>query len=174
MSGCDERFLCDEMLSRLGRWLRAAGYDTAIAESADADSVLLQRAVEEERLLVTRDSKLQEHRDSAGVVVLLESNRLAGQLEELSWLCAINWLCRPFSRCLECNSELVEADEGQRSQVPPEALRDDETLLYCSRCDKPYWNGSHVRRMMGKLQQLSAGIWDGVVDDAADNSEREE
>jgi hypothetical protein len=27
------RFLCDEMLHGLGRWLRAAGYDTVIAES---------------------------------------------------------------------------------------------------------------------------------------------
>src|SRR4030081_174258 len=26
------RLYCDEMLTRLGRWLRAAGYDTAIAE----------------------------------------------------------------------------------------------------------------------------------------------
>jgi hypothetical protein len=28
----DPRFLCDEMLVGLGRWLRIAGYDTAIAE----------------------------------------------------------------------------------------------------------------------------------------------
>jgi uncharacterized protein with PIN domain len=27
----DLRFLCDEMLAGLGRWLRIAGYDAAIA-----------------------------------------------------------------------------------------------------------------------------------------------
>jgi hypothetical protein len=31
-SGQVPRFLCDEMLRGLGRWLRAAGYDTVIAE----------------------------------------------------------------------------------------------------------------------------------------------
>jgi len=174
MSGCIERFLCDEMLVRLGRWLRAAGYDVAIAEAGEEDRVLLQRAREEGRLFVTRDSQLRELRDSAGVVVLLEENQLAGQLRELSWLCNIDWLCHPFSRCLECNSELVAAEDTVKGRVPPEALREEETLLYCPTCDKPYWNGSHVRRMRCKLEQLSAGIWDGVVDEElADNNKRQ-
>lgn len=174
MSGCIERFLCDEMLVRLGRWLRAAGYDVAIAEAGEEDRVLLQRAREEGRLFVTRDSQLQELRDSAGVVVLLEENQLAGQLRELSRLCNIDWLCHPFSRCLECNSELVAAEDAVKGRVPPEALREEETLLYCPTCDKPYWNGSHVRRMRCKLEQLSAGIWDGVVDEElADNNKRQ-
>lgn len=37
---CD-RLLCDEMLIRLGRWLRAAGYDTAIATARGADRALV-------------------------------------------------------------------------------------------------------------------------------------
>ena len=31
------RFLCDEMLAGLGRWLRIAGYDTAIARRGRRD-----------------------------------------------------------------------------------------------------------------------------------------
>lgn len=164
MAGCDERFLCDEMLARLGRWLRAAGYDVVIAESGEDDRELLQQACDEDRLFITRDRKIEEHREAAGRVVLLEGNQLSEQLKELSWLCSIDWLCQPFSRCLECNSELVVAEDAVRKQVPPEALREGEVLLYCPHCDQPYWYGSHVRRMRKKLEQFSTGVWDGDID----------
>ena len=163
MSGCLERFLCDEMLARLGRWLRAAGYDVLIATSGEEDKKLLQRARDEDRLFISRDRKLLEHRDAINSVVLLDANQLPGQLQELSWLCSIDWLCQPFSRCLECNSEVV-ADDAIRKQVPTEALREGEELLYCPHCDQAYWYGSHVRRMRKKLEQFSAGVWDGDVE----------
>lgn len=38
------RLLCDEMLKGIGRWLRAAGYDTAIAQDGVADEDLLARS----------------------------------------------------------------------------------------------------------------------------------
>jgi hypothetical protein len=37
------RFVCDEMLRGLGRWLCAAGYDTAIAEGGLPDRILAAR-----------------------------------------------------------------------------------------------------------------------------------
>ena len=49
------RFHCDEMLFRLARWLRAAGYDATLAEPGEPDAAVLARAVDEERWLVTRD-----------------------------------------------------------------------------------------------------------------------
>ena len=40
----DVRFLCDEMLVGLGRWLRIAGYDTAIADRGRRDRDLVEQA----------------------------------------------------------------------------------------------------------------------------------
>src|SRR5689334_350075 len=37
------RLMCDEMLLRLGRWLRAAGYDTAFAAGGADDAALIAR-----------------------------------------------------------------------------------------------------------------------------------
>jgi uncharacterized protein len=42
------------MLRGLGRWLRAAGYDTLIAERGLADRVLARRCAEEDRVLLTK------------------------------------------------------------------------------------------------------------------------
>ena len=72
------KFLCDEMLRGLARWLRAAGYDTAVAEVGERDGALLARAVAEGRLLVTRDREMNERRGSDGTVVLLVANDTVG------------------------------------------------------------------------------------------------
>lgn len=165
MPECGERFLCDEMLARLGRWLRAAGYDVVIANPGQDDRELLQQARDEQRRLITRDRKLLEHRGALAHVTLINSNRLPGQLEEFSQYFEIDWLCKPFSRCLECNDELVEAAEEVVERVPLEALRKDETVLYCKRCDKPYWYGSHVKRMRRKLEHFTEGVWDANIED---------
>jgi uncharacterized protein with PIN domain len=165
MSGCRERFLCDEMLSRLGRWLRAAGYDVVIASTGEADKQLLQQARSEQRQFITRDRKLLEYRDAADAVSLLIANQLPGQFAELSALFSIDWLCLPFSRCLECNSELIVASEDVIARVPTGALREDEHVLYCPHCDQPYWYGSHVKRMRRKLEHLARGEWEAGVED---------
>ena len=52
------RFLCDEMLVRLARLLRAAGYDTSLATDGEADAALLRLARDEGRILLTRDKRL--------------------------------------------------------------------------------------------------------------------
>lgn len=53
MASEEPGFLVDEMLQRLGPWLRAAGYDTRIATHAEADYYLLRQAIDEGRLLLT-------------------------------------------------------------------------------------------------------------------------
>jgi uncharacterized protein with PIN domain len=50
------KFFCDYMLVRLGKWLRAAGYDTKIATPHQTDQMILEEALGEKRYLVTRDS----------------------------------------------------------------------------------------------------------------------
>lgn len=37
------KFLCDQMCAELGRWLRAAGFDTAIIDTALEDQKILSR-----------------------------------------------------------------------------------------------------------------------------------
>lgn len=141
------RFLCDEMLRKLGHWLRAAGYDTDIAVEGDNDRALLERAVKEKRLLITRDRKFSEYRHAPGTVVLLHSNNMQDCARELQTRLSINWLINPFSRCLLCNTPLTIAEPSCIDEVPARSRASVKQLFYCSRCDKLYWEGSHVRRL---------------------------
>jgi len=147
--------LCDEMLNRLARWLRAAGYDTALAQPGISDRELLRQATSEQRLLITRDRKLLEHRHDPGTIVLLLGNSVDECVTELSRKLPIDWLHAPFSRCMKCNAPLVSATPEQAQRIPPEAQQLGTDVYYCPACDQLFWSGSHVRRMRTRLQHWS-------------------
>lgn len=155
----EPRFLCDEMLQRLGRWLRAAGYDTAIARAGMDDRELVQQANSEERLLLTRDRHMAKFRNGRGRIVLLEHNSLPDEVAEVSERFTVNWQLRPFSRCLECNTPLISATPAQRAQLPEGALSVSNEVMFCPRCSKLYWHGSHARRMRHTLENFSHCMW---------------
>ena len=145
------RFYCDEMLKGLGRWLRAAGYDTRIQDNGGSDGAMLQAARRERRLLITRDRKLLEFRHALGTVILLRGNSLDDCVAELSKKLQLDWLYRPFSRCLICNTALVTADQAAWERVPEESRVHAKTLYCCNTCARIYWEGGHVRRMRARL-----------------------
>lgn len=153
------KFLCDEMMKRLARWLRAAGYDAVVAPDGTPDSELLRRARRERRLLITRDRKLLEHRDAAGVVVLVEGNSTEDNAAALASRIPINWLHAPFSRCLVCNVALDQARITPAAEIPGKVRERGLPIWTCPRCQRLYWEGSHVRRMRDRLRgwQKAAG-----------------
>ena len=147
------RFLCDEMLRKLAHWLRAAGYDTDLANEGDSDRSLLEKAVKEKRLFITRDQKLTEFRHAPGTVILLHSNNMHSCAKELQKILAINWLIKPFSRCMLCNTPLTIAEPTFIEKVPMQSRASVKQLFYCRHCDKLYWEGSHVRRLRNMFSQ---------------------
>lgn len=151
------RFLCDAMLVQLGHWLRAAGYDTLIATQRTADRALVARAIIDDRVLLTRDRKLCEIRDAERHTVLLRSQRIDELVADITPRLGIDWLARPFSRCLVCNTELRPAPPLARSRLPPAVLETVSEINHCRQCDKLYWAGGHVRRMMQRLARWQAG-----------------
>lgn len=143
--------LCDEMLIRLCRWVRAAGHDCVMLPAGSADREIVNLARQESRLILTRDRQFLNYRNAEGRVILLLRQELDAQAEELSRALPIDWLYRPFSRCLVCNSPLVLAGQEQRLQLQLR-LRDDEDLWTCPGCHRNYWAGSHVKRMRLRLE----------------------
>jgi uncharacterized protein with PIN domain len=145
------KILCDEMLKGLARWLRAAGHDTELAGDGETDRQLLARAKSSQRLLLTRDRKLLEHRHADETVCLLECNGIADCARALRQQAGLDWLYRPFSRCLLCNVELDSFEERDNTPLPEDVR--DGPLYQCPRCKRIYWQGGHVKRMRNKLQE---------------------
>jgi uncharacterized protein with PIN domain len=151
MTGKTPTFLVDEMLQRLGRWLRAAGYDTQIASRASADYYLLRQAIDAGRLLLTCDRKLLEHRRAAAHVILLSCSSLEQSIQELARQLPIDWQYKPFSRCLVCNTPLLTANAAQRQKTPASVRERALPTQYCPHCQRVFWEGSHVKRMRHQL-----------------------
>jgi len=142
------------MLQRLGRCLRAAGYDTLIATDAETDYYLLRKAIDEGRLLITCDRKLTEHRRAKDNVILLQCSTLEECAAKLCARIHIDWLHKPFTRCLLCNSLLSQATPDQLQSAPENIKASSEAVYYCPECRQVFWDGSHVRRMQDHL-----GAW---------------
>ena len=147
------RFLCDEMLGRLCRYLRAAGYDALLAQSGANDAELLRQCHAEGRYFLTQDQLVQEHKAARGVALILPH----GNLDRLAALLAahfkLDWLGHAFTRCLLDNTLLITADTAALQRVPPDALKEDEPLYRCPGCGRIYWRGSHYKRMHARLTQ---------------------
>lgn len=143
-------FLCDEMLTGLARWLRAAGHDTLAAPAGAPDSHLVALAGAQGRVLLTRDRAILSHRAADGIALMLEAASLDGWALELRHRLALDWMLEPFSRCLVCNTRLIPAGPDRAALVPPDA-RHLGPIQVCGTCDRLYWRGGHVRRMEARL-----------------------
>ncbi len=137
------------MLERLARWLRVLGLDVAsVGEGPDAAHVARARA--EERVLLTRDRGIAREWPDCPCVVLDAGTPLA-QLQEVVARFA---LARPdalFTRCLVCDALLQAVDEPDAPHVRHR----------CPRCGRPYWEGSHTRRMRAALARVRFAGEDG-------------
>ncbi len=150
------RFLCDEMLGHLCRYLRAAGYDTLLAQNGESDAGLLRLCHEQGRHFLTRDRLVAEHRAAAGVALILPHENLDRLAEILSAHYRLDWLAHAFSRCLVDNALLAVADAETAARAPADARRPGEPLCTCPQCGRIYWRGSHYRRMRRRLEAWQA------------------
>lgn len=149
------RFLCDEMLGRLARYLRAAGYDTHLAATGTADRDLLQQAIAEGRHFLTCDRLILDHRAANGVACLLAPGPLEALAAAVAARYGIDWLRAPFTRCLVDNTPLADADHRAHPHLPPDLA--GRTVRRCPSCGRFYWFGSHCRRMRQQLERLQNG-----------------
>lgn len=137
-----DKFLCDQMCADLGRWLRAAGYDTIIVDTPMDDRAIFKSAVEERRLLLTRDRFFKELDPEGKTVIYLRGEGLDSWAEQLKDR-GVSWLYRPFTRCLQCNSKFEKGDSNTWS---------------CPKCQQLFWLGSHTENMRRQLEQ-----WQGIL-----------
>jgi uncharacterized protein with PIN domain len=147
------RFLCDEMLLRLARLLRAAGYDTYLAHDGQRDAELLEIARTENRVLVTRDKRLAAAAHPRSVLV--EGRGAYAEAERLTARIPIDWRRMPFSRCLIDNTPLRDADPADLAQLPEPAAARPGPFRACPTCGRVYWPGSHVKRLDERLGRLA-------------------
>mgnify|MGYP002713022024 CR=1 FL=1 len=150
------RLLCDEMLARLARWLRAAGHDTLLEEDGHSDHHLVEQAVREGRVIITRDREMTQRRAIQGRVVLLDSDRLEDQVKTLTDQLGLDWCLAPFSRCMVDNTPVRPATPSEIARLPWQKPGVHAPFTVCPTCGRLFWKGGHTRRMLSKLQEWAS------------------
>ena len=161
----EPRFVADENLGRLARWLRVAGVDTLHRNPAD-DAWLLETATGEGRILLTRDRRFVE-RDrlppplrpgaARARVHRVEGFETREQLAEVCRAFRIDPLARAFTRCPRCNGAVEPIPrEAARNRVPARSFEIYERFFRCPGCDQVYWEGEHVARSRSILEVARA------------------
>jgi uncharacterized protein len=150
------RWLADEMVGRLARYLRFVGEDVEYVRGASDDDVIA-RATEGDREILTRDRALAARCSRA---FLLRSSELGTQWKELraAWP-GIGAELR-FDRCTECNGRLEPYRRGSapehEAQLPSVGRVPDGAIFACTACGHLYWEGSHTARIRAQLAAWAA------------------
>ena len=152
------RFYCDEMLGHLCRYLRTAGYDTLFDTNGLPDRELLRLCKEEGRHFLAQDQLVVEHKAALGVAFILPIAELDRLAEIVGRHFHLDWTGNAFTRCLEDNAELLPADDAALQRIPPDARRAQEPLKLCPVCNRVYWQGSHYKRLRGRLLKWEAAL----------------
>jgi uncharacterized protein with PIN domain len=153
------RFIADAMLGRLARWLRILGYDTAY-EKVITDEMLLERALREDRWLLTRDRRLVLRKLLRGRHTLLVSDHVEGQLRQLHRDLAIELDVnhRRGYRCADCNAVLMSIScDDAAPLVPPFVAGEYREFLQCPLCRRAFWPGTHWHDLDRRLTALRKG-----------------
>ena len=147
------KFIADEMLGKLAKWLRTLGYDTVYYHDG-ADSGLVQRALEENRIILTRDTELTE-RKLARNCIFIKSENVWEQFKQVIKELDLDTKSRLFTRCLICNAELTSVSKDSISDlVPPYTYKTRDVFYKCPSCGKIYWSGTHKDSMLELINNI--------------------
>jgi uncharacterized protein with PIN domain len=150
-------FIIDHNVGKLAKWLRLMGYDAHFFDGSD-DSELVAIALEENRVIVTRDTRIMKRRlvtKGRLKALLVSSDQPELQIRQLIASLHLDFRFAPFSRCLECNQPLVERRKAELEElVPPYVFKTQQQFRQCPACGRIYWRGTHWRAMTRRLEGL--------------------
>ncbi|MGB8657425.1 MAG: Mut7-C RNAse domain-containing protein [Candidatus Zixiibacteriota bacterium] len=153
------KFICDDNLGKLAKWLRTLGYDTLFFDPIE-DGELVSKALKEDRVVLSRDAQLSRFKLKLGErLLLIASEKPLEQLKQVVKHFGLRIGKESlFSRCLICNQVLQKVEKEKiRDRLYPYVYQTQGDFVHCPVCDRIFWPATHVHKM---TKTLSAG---GIV-----------
>ncbi len=152
------KFIVDNNVGKLAKWLRIMGYDTLFFNGSD-DARMIATALAEERVILTRDTQIMRRRVvTCGQLkaILIKGDQPEQQMHQVIDTLKLDCQFRPFALCLECNQPLVERSKQQvKDLVPPYVFQSQSQYMQCPACHRIYWRGTHWQAITKKLEKLT-------------------
>ena len=150
--------MLDVHLRKLARRLRLLGFDVDYEKDRD-DPELAEIALEEKRILLTRDRQLLNRKIvDRGIIIRNTDSR--AQIDEVLDRLDLWSFCRPFTRCIECNGVIsgISSEDNDflriKSRIPEGVLSWCREYFLCDSCGNIYWKGSHFQKLKGYVEEI--------------------
>lgn len=141
------------MLKKLARWLRILGHD-AIYDSELSIKELADLSNSNEIVFLTRRKTFPDG-VSFRNYIYVSIDKFDEQLKFVINHFQLNVSDKLFTRCLDCNLPVVQADKSIIGmKVPKRSLNEFEEFCECPKCHKIYWGGAHLTNTKKKLEQI--------------------
>ena len=149
----DTRFILDVHLGKLAKYLRMAGFDT-LYERNYSDSEIVAIARNEKRIILTRDVGILKHKSVTHGYWIRSQDPVEQFREVIRRFDLFNYF-QPFQRCMHCNGLIEKASKNQvLHHLKPKTRQYYNVFYQCTRCNKVYWKGSHVKRMQELINSM--------------------
>ena len=144
------RFVTDATLGKLGRHLRAAGFDTLCQHRSGRIDFF--DMIDAGRVILTRTTVVKRRFKCHPLIFIRDNDPLRQMIQVVREL-RLGWGdVKPFSRCLACNTEIRPVDrDAVRARVPAYVWQHHQIFHACGQCQRIYWTGTHHDRMKERL-----------------------
>jgi len=154
----DLKFIVDINVGKLARWLRMMGYDTLLFDGPD-DGQMLKIALEQDRVILTKDSQFLKRRlitSGTARALFTGGDDPQKQLKLVVDTFQLDYKHKPFTICMECNSQLIpRTREEVKDKIPPHVYKIRDSFMECPSCHRVYWQGTHWEAMIRELSQFA-------------------
>ncbi len=146
------KFLLENNLSKLAKWLRFLGHDVRVLEGEISRRVLAEN---QDRVFLTTSKRWEGTLRKANVRYLVVPRH--------DWELQLCMVIRHFNlgtdlnldRCAHCGAKLVSVrKEDVRERIPPRAYDSAYDFTLCPRCGALFWKGTHYSGMIRTLERV--------------------
>jgi uncharacterized protein len=149
----ETRFVVDENLGALARYLRLLGFDV-VYEAGTSDGDLARISSRDRRVLLTRDIGLLKRNEVTHGYFVRGTDPPAQTVEVVRRFDLVGAL-RPLQRCSVCNASLKPATRAQvADRVPEGTLTHASDFRTCPTCERVYWRGAHYPRIADLIERV--------------------
>lgn len=146
------KFIADCMLGKLSRWMRILGFDVLYMKGDD--EIILETAEREGRIILTKDTRMG-NKKFKGEIYFVQNEDWKEQVREVINKFSLKRKIKPFTRCPDCNTPLKTVrKERVKYLVPSFIYNKKEGFAFCQRCEKVFWEGTHLEDMERKINAI--------------------
>ncbi len=147
------KFICDDHLGRLAKYLRMLGFDTLYNNDYD-HNILISLSNSHNRILLSRDKKLLLNKKITRRYLVKQAEP-GEQVREVLEYFDLKKNITPMSRCLECNGVVQQVpEESVKHRIEKYIIEINDEFTECKGCGKIFWKGSHYDSMMKRIRKI--------------------